>query len=540
MFLRLNLFVAAVLCGFVACSEDDDFIQRVEQERLEIGSSVETYADLLVCSETRDGDSVEVESEKKIYVCKSGEWNPVAEALNSSSSVNSYLGYSSSLRVVDSAECAQIGRPLTDENTFVDPRDGQKYRMITLGGHTWMAQNLNFETKDSWPATTCSKYGRIYYGYDVIDSAGKYTRDGKACKSFKDCIAKSPIQGICPPGWHLPTKSEMDSLTLEIGNGFYVPNPFIDGYIGDYYGFSAVPTEDYWRTLEYEWWGGEADSLGNELHCLMSNANLDPKSEWNKCTARASNQHPVRCVLDSTLEKPVVPTVHPYRRSKVAACKTMTYDVCEYRTLKDERDGQAYKTVKIFDQWWMTEDLRYNPDDSCNSAMDTVCKKNGQKYSWSFLMDAEGIFSDDAVGCFDTTMCKPSSRVRGICPEGWRVPNIKDWDHLVVNLGGSLDLAITSGIANKNKGIFFDYPFKIAQALVRRGHWSSKDVRTYDAFGFGVYDNFSANKSVYWTSDENSRYQAYLVNFWYGGFFQIKAADKRNEYGVRCIKMDEN
>ena len=101
-----------------------------------------------------------------------------------------------------------------------------------------------------------------------------------------------------------------------------------------------------------------------------------------------------------------------------------------------------------------------------------------------------------------------------------------------MNLGGSLDLANTSGIANKNRNILFEYPFEIAQALVRRGHWSSEDVRTYDAFGFGVYDNSSANKSVYWTSDENNPYQAYLVKFWYGGLFQIESAHKRNEYGV--------
>ena len=134
----------------------------------------------------------------------------------------------------------------------------------------------------------------------------------------------------------------------------------------------------------------------------------------------------------------------------------------DYGSMTDEGDGKTYKTVKIFDQWWMTEDLKFNPGDtsvSCYTITDTSCENKGGWYTWEFLMDAEGAYSDDAVGCFDTTMCKPTSRVRGICPEGWRVPNLKDWVHLVVNLGGFLDLANTSGIANKNRNILFNYPF---------------------------------------------------------------------------------
>lgn len=536
MYLRLIFFVIAVFCCLVACSDDDDFIQRVEQERLELGSSVEAYGDLLVCSETRDGDSVEVKSEKKFYICKDGEWTPVAEAVSSSSSssADSYVASSSSLTVIDSAECAQVGRPLTDKNTFVDPRDGQKYRMVTLGGHTWMAQNLNFETEKSRPANTCSKYGRLYHWQDALDSAGKYTRDGKACKSFHDCIAEKSIQGICPPGWHLPTKSEMDSLFMEIGNGIIMGNPFVDGHKGDFYGFSAVPTENYWGKSEYRWWGGESDSSGSYLYCLT---HTDNRCEHN------GNKHqmPVRCVLDSSLKEPVAPTVKPNGKAKVAACKTMTYDVCEYGTLEDERDGQIYKTVKIHDQWWMAEDLRFNPGDtsaSCYLKNDTTCEKIGWQYLWAFAMDAKGAYSDDALGCFHMTMCKPSSRVRGICPEGWRLPNTNDWDRLVSNLGGSSEYGSFSSFDDATPKL--DYSFIIGQALARRGQWSSENKPTYDAFGFGAYDNFSENKSLYWTSDENSYIEGFAVGLWYGGFFYVGSTHKLTEIGVRCIKTDED
>lgn len=492
--------VSVAMPFFIACSDDDDdFIQRAEQEGLEQSSSVED----------------------------------LSSSSSSSSSADSYVASSSSLTVIDSAECAQVGRPLTDKNTFVDPRDDQKYRMVTLGGHTWMAQNLNFETEKSRPANTCSKYGRLYQWQDALDSAGKY--GGEACESFQDCIAKTPIQGICPPGWHLPTKSEMDSLFMELGDGIYAVNPFMDDYQGDFYGFSAVPTEDYWGDAEYRWWGGEADSSGRHLYCLM---HTDNKYE----ISGNASKYPVRCVLDSSLEEPVIPTVKPTGSAKVAGCKTLTYDVCEYGTLEDERDGKTYKTVKILDQWWMAEDLRFNPGDTsigCYGANDTVCEKwIGWLYLWEVAMDAAGAYSDDAVGCFNPTECNPPSRVRGICPEGWRMPNSKDWDRLVSNLGGSPKNGSFSDLDESTPQR--EYSFIIGQALMRRDQWLTKSSTTYDAFGFGAYENDGSCSTRYWTSGEKSGYQAYGVDFFSGNIFRITSIHKLTKLGVRCIKTDED
>ncbi len=50
--------------------------------------------------------------------------------------------------------------------SFTDPRDGQSYDVVKIGGLTWFAENLNFATEGSVcpedDSRNCDKYGRLY------------------------------------------------------------------------------------------------------------------------------------------------------------------------------------------------------------------------------------------------------------------------------------------------------------------------------------------------------------------------------------------
>ena len=89
------------------------------------------------------------------------------EASDSSSSVapvssSKTVKSSSSNDVVESSSSADA----LPDTVLVDERDGQTYRIVKIGDQTWMAENLNYETENSFcyndSSEYCETYGRLY------------------------------------------------------------------------------------------------------------------------------------------------------------------------------------------------------------------------------------------------------------------------------------------------------------------------------------------------------------------------------------------
>ena len=106
-------------------------------------------------------------------------------------------------------------------STMTDSRDGQTYKTVTIGSQTWLAENLNYKTDNSYcyddKASNCSKYGRLYTWAAAMDSAGKWSTNGNGCGYGSECSPAGRVRGVCPSGWHLPTKAEFNTLFSTVG-----------------------------------------------------------------------------------------------------------------------------------------------------------------------------------------------------------------------------------------------------------------------------------------------------------------------------------
>ena len=201
-----------------------------------------------------------------------------------------------------------------DYGTMTDSRDNKEYKTVKIGDQIWMAENLNYADsvktasllKNSWcyddVAKNCDVAGRLYTWAAAIDSV-KLANDVDNplnCGYGKTCTLPDTVYGICPPGWHLPSRAEWDALLTAVGvvglksqNGWF-------SYNSDAFGFSAMPvgimtevhfTLDgcyavFWSSSEYDVYGAYSENLWYSP-CYVSL----PSYEINKNYA-----YSVRCV----------------------------------------------------------------------------------------------------------------------------------------------------------------------------------------------------------------------------------------------------
>ena len=124
--------------------------------------------------------------------------------------------------------------PQDAPNTFTDSRDGKVYETVTIGEQVWMAENLAYLPSVVGPATGSYTAPYYYvYGYDgtsvaTAKATANYTTYGvlynwtAAMNGAASSISNpSGVQGVCPPGWHLPSDEEWTQLEeYLIANGY--------------------------------------------------------------------------------------------------------------------------------------------------------------------------------------------------------------------------------------------------------------------------------------------------------------------------------
>ena len=494
-------FLALAFTAFLAACGDDTSSSPVDEP---VSSAIESSAQSSSC------DAVQSSSSDK-------QGNSSGEKQNASSSSDAVQ--SSSSDVPSSSSQTPKSSAEISYGTLLDERDGKTYKTVVIGKQTWMAENLNYETKSSYcyedKAENCDKYGRLYT-WDAAMEA-------------------------CPAGWGVPSLEEFQVLVAAVG-GHSVAGKALKSTEGwkdggnsvsgtDDYGFSALPAGYKYDDTSYFYLGEKTSfwSTSGTTWMYQLEVTFDKDSTLLFSLYREFG-FSVRCLkgAGAANDTPAVP------------CKTDSTDTCEYGSVKDDRDGQTYKTVKIANQWWMAQNLNFETENSYCTA-DSICAKNGRFYTWAAAMDSAGKWSEGGKGCGFGETCTLNYPVRGVCPSGWHLPSQDELKILrtAVSESGPAGTLLKSvdgwigGFVNKGGGLI------VYDSLADNGKGT-------DSFGFtalptGYWDEIVMQDNgfvtTFWSSSEYEPGRATLL--YLSALMEntmIDSGSKGSARSVRCVK----
>ena len=144
---------------------------------------------------------------------------------------------------------------------MLDTRSNTYYNVAAIGPQIWMAEDL-VVLRDGYPMT------RMNWS-DVIDSTGLANDpvNPRRCGAGDEtpCVFDEPLQGVCPDGWHIPSKREWAEQRSYVAGSTCRNTPisidgmlkskdgwYNDGYGTDEFGFAAV-SHMYYQDPIPEW-----------------------------------------------------------------------------------------------------------------------------------------------------------------------------------------------------------------------------------------------------------------------------------------------
>ena len=219
-----------------------------------------------------------------------------------------------------------------DYETFVDDRDGQEYKIVTIKKHfdgagggvdeeyTFFAENLNLgkqilanatEFSDSVVEKVCynddewycdNGFGGLYTWSEAMNIPKKY--DTVAVEKLDTTYFDNGkyidqhIQGICPKGWHIMEENEWRFL----GGGAMVNSRAVwNGQ--DYYGFSLLPVGYSFQGKFYGYgefaraWLPALSKKRDDMGRTVLTSDTDAYTLYDSGLERYGYQ-PVRCTKD--------------------------------------------------------------------------------------------------------------------------------------------------------------------------------------------------------------------------------------------------
>jgi len=226
----------------------------------------------------------------------SGTFSPALAGVGTKTITYSYTNVFSCSAAMNRNIIVQAIPSFSCGQNLVDIRDGKVYPTVLLGTQCWMQKNLNYGSavQGGSPQTdncinekycyndaaaSCSAYGGLYQWDELM----AYTNIPGA-------------QGLCPPGWHVPTQTEWNTLFTCYQNQALSGKPLQDSIFN---GFRAKESGIAYSNLSWKFQGfatiyWTSNSYGT-IKALSHGMNLQNFSVSDYYSNR-SNAFAVRCL----------------------------------------------------------------------------------------------------------------------------------------------------------------------------------------------------------------------------------------------------
>jgi uncharacterized protein (TIGR02145 family) len=214
----------------------------------------------------------------------------------------------------------------------------------------------------------------------------------------------------------------------------------------------------------------------------------------------------------------------------------------------DAIDGNAYGTVKIGDQIWLTENLRtvvYNNGDSITSGKGMGNYSNFNEPRFYFYFDDDTTQIPDYGKLYTWYVVTDP---RDICPPDFRIPDIIDFDKLILHLDplatsfndlppGNIEISAITGGMMKATGNLTD-----GTGLWEHPNNGANNVTQLSLLPSGLrdpsgsFDGLGFNAALWsFTEEDSARAIMFYSHFFNAGFYTNKFS-KKSGYAVRCMK----
>ena len=427
---------------------------------------------------------------------------------------------------------------------FTDPRDGQTYGTVKICEQVWMTKNMNYASEigsycydgiDGY----CINYGKLYTGTSAQTACpeGWHLPRVEEWSTLIECLSENQSFKLrSVTGW--PENTNGDNST-----GF---NALPGGY-GNYIRFTEI------GQLAYFWSAGRPNSsyvttfkiTGNNYLFQTGDAIYGQNKFSVRCIkdtpinlpAMSVNSHDIRiksAILEgdlindggayttrlgfcwSTHEDPTLddnvlevseltghfskaidglnPNTTYYVRSfginsaGTGYSKNETFTTLNGGTFTDGRDGTEYLWTQIGSQTWMAQNLAYLPHVS----------PAGEGDIWIYSYFGNSVDQAKATNFYKTfgalynrpaAVTDPANPDHDICPPGWHLPSLSEWDVLKATVGD-----------------FPGYKLKSSQTWsTYNGNGPGIDSYGFGVLGGGFYHNGGfyniGDSEFFWTSD---------------------------------------